>query len=120
MPAWPTSVPFLCSLSDLDRTGPLGQKWEFTPDVGVPKVRRRTTAAYRRLSGATAVMTAAQYADFLSFWETDLSDGVLDFTATHPVTGATATFRPTGDTFGETLVAAGQYRISLSLYEIPT
>ena len=87
--------------------------------MGVPKVRRRTTAAYRRLSGATEAMTATQYAAFLAFWETDLADGVLDFTATHPVTGVTTTFRPAGETFGETKVAADKWRISLALYEIP-
>jgi len=120
MPAWPSDVPFICSLSDLDRSGPLGQVAEFTPDVGVPKVRRRTTAPYRRLAGATGVMDATQYAAFEAFWETDLADGVLDFTATHPATGATVTFRPTGGGYNETLVAAGKYRVSLALYEIPT
>lgn len=120
MPTWPATVPFLCSLTDIDRSGPLGNVSEFVPDVGLPKVRRRTTAAYRRLAGATPVIDATQYAAFLAFWEADLADGVLDFTATHPSTGATATFRPTGDGYGETLVAAGKYRISLALYEIPT
>lgn len=120
MPAWPADVPFLCSLKDLDRSGPLGRVSEFVPDVGVPKTRRRTTAAYRRIAGATDVMDATQYADFLDFWESTLAGGVLDFTATHPVTGATVTFRPTGDGYGETLVAAGKVRISLVLYEIPT
>ena len=118
--AWPAGVPFLCSLKDLDRSGPLGRVSEFVPDVGDPKVRRRTTRAYRRVGGATDVMDAAQYADFLDFWEDAIAGGVLDFTATHPVTGATATFRPTADGYSETLVAAGKVRISLSLYEIPT
>lgn len=120
MPAWPTDVPFLCSLPDIRRSGPLGRKSEFQPDVGPPKTRNRTTASFRRLSGVTAVMDVTQYADFLTFWETDLAGGVLDFTATHPVTGATVTFRPTGEEYGEQLVAAGQVRISLSLYEVPS
>lgn len=120
MPAnWPSDVPFLCSLSDIGRTGPLGQVSEFTPDVGVPKVRRRTTASYRRLSGVTPPLTADQYAAFLDFWENSLADGVLDFNATHPVTGDTTTFRPTGDGYSETLAAAGKIRIGLALYEIP-
>lgn len=120
MPAWPAGVPFICSVPDLRRSGPIGRKVEFTPDVGPPKTRNRVTTTYRRISGVTAVMTLAQYAAFQSFWETDLLGGALDFTATHPVTGATATFRPTGDEYDEQLVAAGKVRIALSLYEIPS
>lgn len=120
MPAWPSGVPFICSLRDLERSGPLGDRAEFVPDVGLPKVRRRTTASYRRLAGVTGVMDATQFAAFETFWTTDLAGGVLDFTAVHPVTGATATFRPAADSYGEALVAAGLRRVSLVLYEIPT
>jgi hypothetical protein len=117
--SWPSGVPFINRVVDLDRSGPLGQKAEFKPDVGLPKVRRRTTAAYREISGSTRGMTATEYANFVAFWEDDLADGVLDFTAPHPVTGATMTFRPTGEAYGETNLGAGKTRVTLSLFELP-
>lgn len=119
MPAWPAAVPFLSRLADLSYSGPLGQLSKFQPDVGLPKIRRRTTASYRSLSGSTRPMSAVEFAAFEDFWKDDLAGGVLDFTATHPVTGATATFRPSGDTYEPVSVGAGKTRVQFSVFELP-
>jgi len=120
MATWPSGIGFLTHMPSLRYDGPEGDVAAFGPDVGPPKLRRRTTAAYRRLSGATPILTATERATFLAFWETDLAGGVLDFTATHPFTGQTATFRSDGRGFRETLLAPGLFRISLGVFEVPS
>jgi len=118
-PAWPSGIGFLTHMPALRYDGPQGDVAAFNPDVGPPKLRRRSTAGYRPLAGETPILTAAQLSTFEAFWETDLGGGVQDFTATHPVTGATATFRPTGDGYRVMRLAPGLFRVGLSVYEVP-
>lgn len=119
MPAWPASIRFIDLYRSLRTQGPQGDVASFMPDVGPPKTRRRTTASYRPISGETPPLTKAELAVFEAFWETDLAGGVLDFTATHPLTGSTATFRPTGTGYRLVPVGAEKVRVALSLYEVP-
>ncbi len=117
MPSWPATVPFLCVLPSLKYGGPQGTRVEFQPDVGDPKVRNRSTASWRQISGETSVLDTTQRAAFEAFWANDLAGGVLSFTATHPITGATATFQPTGQTYDVIARGAGKVSIGLSLRE---
>jgi hypothetical protein len=63
----------------------------FNPDVGEPKVRRRSTAVTINCN-AQFIMTDLQLVDFITFFETTLSDGTLPFTWAHPRTGVTYTW----------------------------
>lgn len=116
---WPSSVPFICSLDDLQYSGPKNDVAVFEPDVGPPMLRRRTTAAYRTLYGATPVLSADEFAAFEAFWNDDLEGGVGRFTATHPVTGKAATFQPDGRGYDVIPLGRGQVRVRLGLYEVP-
>ncbi len=52
-------------------------------DVGPQKVRRRTTANVRKITGQF-FLTPAQYTTFKTFYETDTSYGVTPFDFTDP------------------------------------
>jgi hypothetical protein len=58
-------------------------------DVGPAKVRRRTTAAVRPITGKM-VMTLTELGLFKSFYNTDLLGGSLRFDWTDPYDGSTA------------------------------
>jgi len=61
-------------------------------DIGPPKMRQRSTAASRPISG-NAYMTTAQVAIHDTFFVTTLSYGSLRFDWTHPRTGAAVELR---------------------------
>lgn len=82
--AWPATLPQCPTLSGFSET-PQPNVTSFKPEVGTPKVRRRSTAkgwmteiGYR--------MTNAQVLAFYTFYETTLEDGSLPFTWPHPIT----------------------------------
>ena len=58
----------------------------FSPDVGPPKMRRRSTAVPVN-SSITLKLTDTQLATFDLFFEVTLADGTLPFTWPHPRTG---------------------------------
>lgn len=120
LPAWPSTVPFLCDLRSLSRTGPRGNTVAFFPDAGPFKVRRVTTAGYVPFSGQTPVITSAQRTTFLNFWDYTIQSGVLSFVATHPFTGELTVFRSDGTEYTDTCVAPGKFKIGLTLYEVPS
>jgi hypothetical protein len=81
---WPSSLP--CQ--------PLQGTWGetvqrnvaiFSPEVGAPKYRRRTTASGSK-AAASFYFTKRQLADFQSFYADDLKDGSLPFSWQHPIT----------------------------------
>jgi hypothetical protein len=57
----------------------------FDPEVGPPKMRRRSTAV-ATLTSVVFRMTVDQVAIFNTFYETTLSDGTLPFDWPHPIT----------------------------------
>jgi hypothetical protein len=63
----------------------------FTPDVGVPIITLRSTAACWNTT-ATFEMNDTQLAAFLTFYETTLKDGSLPFTWNHPRTAVNYTW----------------------------
>ena len=87
-PAWPAGLP---QKPDVDgwSEAPQPNRAQFQPEVG-PPIRRRRGTARSYLVQAVFNMTDAQVATFWSFWQSDLKDGTLVFTWTHPVTGASA------------------------------
>jgi len=57
----------------------------FQPDVGVAKMRRRSTAV-GVMTAMSFRLTTAQVATFDTFYETTLLDGTLPFDLAHPIT----------------------------------
>lgn len=67
----------------------------FAPEVGPPKTRRRMSISTDTLT-IVLLMTAAEYANFLTFFRATLSDGTQPFTFTHPRTQSSVAFRFVG------------------------
>lgn len=68
----------------------------FVPDVGTPKISRRSTSVTVNCQAAF-FMTDAELANFNTFYETTLADGTLPFTWNHPRTGVSYTWFFAGD-----------------------
>src|SRR5262245_34347465 len=82
--AWPSTLPQCPNLNGFEEQKQINVA-AFTPDVGFPKQRRRSTAS----GWATEVvfrMSNAQVLTFYTFYETTLYDGTLPFTWAHPIT----------------------------------
>lgn len=60
--------------------------------VGPAKIRRRQTAKTVNIT-ASLTLTEAQVETFQTFYDTTLAGGALEFTWTHPRTGASTDFR---------------------------
>jgi hypothetical protein len=84
MPAWPETLPCHPIQGTWTET-PTRNVASFTPEVGPPMHRRRSTAT-GTVAGATFKMTKAEMAAFLLFYHGDLVDGTLAFTWDHPIT----------------------------------
>jgi hypothetical protein len=81
---WPPTLPQCPILNGL---GEQRQRhiMAFAPEVGPPKMKRRSTAV-EVLTNLAFRMTNAQVLTFYTFYETTLSDGILPFDWPHPVT----------------------------------
>lgn len=86
---WPVSLP---ANPRRDLTwSPKSNVISFGTEVGKGKLRRRST--YRsKLWSLSFIMTDAQLADFVTFFEDDLEDGALPFEWVYPRTGDTWEF----------------------------
>ena len=62
-------------------------------EVGVPKMRLRSTKARVEVTIGAMVFTRKQVDEFDNFWDVDLGGGVLPFDWDHPISDAGATFR---------------------------
>jgi len=81
-------------------------------DVGPAKIRARSTSGYRQQKNMI-IVTAAELAIFITFYEVTLSYGALDFTWDDPITGSTFTYRfkepPNWESFGI------DYKVNMSM-----
>lgn len=84
MATWPTTIPQCPTLNAFSEEKQVNVA-AFAPDVGPPKIRRRSTAA-SWLTSVAFRMTTDELADFYAFYEDDLEDGSLPFTWDHPIT----------------------------------
>ncbi|GLI23493.1 hypothetical protein GGQ86_002969 [Xanthobacter flavus] len=114
--AWPSGLP-----------APMRNGWgeqsqpntvPFTPEVG-PPIRRRRSTVRTRISTMTFRMSGAQLQTFTSFFENDLKDGALRFTMAHPVTGASETWTIEDGTWAYDTVDVDLYDVSLKLRMLP-
>lgn len=90
MVAWPASLP-QSPLFEGNSVALGDNRVSFKPDVGRALVRRRYTTRDDTVS-FTFRMSRAQLVDFLSFYNTDLGDGVLEFTYDDPTIDENRTF----------------------------
>jgi hypothetical protein len=88
---WPATVPDTLSVSEY-RESPPDNLLRQGMDVGPPKVRRRTTANVRPISGKI-IMTTTELAAFDTFFTSTLASGSLTFNFDHPRTGTTEEMR---------------------------
>ena len=68
----------------------------FKPDVGPPKLRRRTSIS-QDLIAFTMWLSSSDWQELLSFYRNVLLDGTQQFTWLHPRTQTAATFQFEGD-----------------------
>lgn len=90
MPTWPASLPN--HLLNTFKESPPENTIRTSMDVGVDKVRRRTTASPRPIS-FQMILTGAQTAALDTFYITTTLSGSISFDYTHPRTGVTETVR---------------------------
>jgi antitoxin component of RelBE/YafQ-DinJ toxin-antitoxin module len=87
MTTWPATLPQCPILNDFSEQRQRNLA-AFEPDVGPPKMRRRSTAV--AVSTAVAFrMDLTELAAFNTFFETTLKDGTLPFDWAHPLTQTT-------------------------------
>ena len=95
MPTWPASLPQIPAPGM--SVAPQRNKISFEPEIGDSIDRRRGTAASKAYQISLPPMTKAQFAIFEAFFEDDLYDGVLPFTWNDPISGASHSWKFTGD-----------------------
>lgn len=90
MPVWPVTLPqsSLLGLTDQRQDARLRSE----TDAGPVKLRKRYSAAVRRIS-ASMILSGTQRQAFDSFYVNDLEEGVLSFDWEDPVTKTQAKFR---------------------------
>jgi len=92
MASWP-SIPFFDARQGFNEAAPVGATIRTQMDAGPVKVRRRFTAAPIQVQVRIPHLTKSELATFRTFYRDTIKMGSLSFTGTHPVTGATESFR---------------------------
>jgi hypothetical protein len=115
MATWPASLPYP-ALNTLKETPP-ENTIRTQMEKGPAKLRRRTTANVRPLS-FTLKLTPAQVTTLDDFFTTTTFSGAVEFTYTHPRTGASVTARFTEPpTYSE--VGGAIYNAAVALEILP-
>lgn len=115
---WPATIPqcpILNGFSEQKQVNVVA----FSPDVGPPKMRRRSTTAWWQTSVAYR-MTRTQLTTFNTFYETTIQDGSLPFTWKHPIlqTNFDWVFDPK-ETPKIDHVTASTFRVTFNLLRLP-
>lgn len=115
---WPSGQIPLRALQSSYAEQPENNRLKYEPELGPPKLRRRSTVRADTISFETH-MTQAQYDALMTFYTADLENGTLTFTRQHPRTfAADVEFMfsapPTFAVLGGNL-----YRVTLSLLKLP-
>lgn len=115
---WPATLPQCLILGYGEGLG--DNLTEYKPDIGPSISRRRSSSATRPLSGQMR-MTRAQIATLRSFFEVTLDQGALPFEFPDPtVIGEILLVKfAKGDQPSWQQIAAGVYRVSLTLTVMP-
>lgn len=81
--AWPSTVTLQVDSSGYRETVERNVV-EFTPEVGPPMVRRRSSVSSDLISFSTPPVTDDEYDALVNFYRGTLKDGALTFFRTHP------------------------------------
>lgn len=117
MPAWPASLP-QCPILNAFSERRQRNVVSFVPEVGKPKMRRRSTAA-TVVTQCAFRMTTTQLNVFDGFYVDDIDDGSLPFTWAHPISKVTKNWifqageSPTYERF-----APARWRVSFTLIRL--
>jgi hypothetical protein len=115
---WPATLPQCPILNGLSEQRQRNVA-AFQPDIGPPKMRRRSTAA-SVLTSVVFKMSTTQLTAFNTFYETTLSDGTLPFDWAHPVTKVNYTWMfDARDAPRIDRMTPKSHRISFSLLRLP-
>lgn len=113
MPTWPTTLPQCPILNDYTETRQRNIA-SFKPEVGLPKQRRRSTAAYNTVT-LSYRMTSAQKEIFFGFYIDDCADGSLSFSWAHPISKVVETWIFSDEPKVERF-APSRWRVSFTLF----
>jgi hypothetical protein len=83
--SWPSTIP-QCPVLNAFSEERQRNLAAFSPDIGLEKLSRRSTAV-GTLTSVAYRMTIDQIVDFDTFYEITLKDGSLPFLWNHPITG---------------------------------
>jgi hypothetical protein len=115
-PVWPVGLPQSALVGQWDES-PAPANVEFSVEVGPPKLRRRISSAGRLINN-TLLLTVAQRATFMTFYETTTKNGSLPFDWDHPIDGTPKTWM-----FEEepaiSLISGNVFQVSLKLRIMP-
>lgn len=113
--SWPDTLP-QTPLMDGNGLTEVSNRVEFSPDVGPPMRRQRTTLA-QRVIGWNFNLTEAQRATFITFHNTTLTGGSDTFMATDPYSGDWAEFMFEGQ-YSMTKMAMDVFRLTSSVRRV--
>jgi 3-isopropylmalate dehydratase small subunit len=115
MATWPATLPAVIadSYQEIMANNAIRTKM----DVGLAKVRKRSTAAPVQFQMAYN-MTSAQVTTLETFFNTTINDGVDQFTMANPRTAVSETWRITAPP-QVTIVSSPLYRVIITMEKLP-
>jgi hypothetical protein len=117
IPSWPTTLPQELTLDGYSQSA-ADNIIKSSPDIGPAKVRRRSTAAVRPVSG-TLILNETGLEDFKDFFKEDLLDGSIRFSWADPDDGSTAVEMRFTSPPAWTALGGGLSRVSMELEILP-
>lgn len=116
-PVWPVSLPQGAYVDNWSEA-PEDANVEFPVEVGPPKRRRRISSP-GRLVEHNIVLTVAQRATLLDFYEDDCGKGSINFDWVHPIDGGAAVAWAFVEPPQFQLVSGSIFTCALKLRKIP-
>lgn len=113
--SWPDTLP-QTPLMDGNGISDVSNRVEFSPDVGPPMRRQRTTLA-QSVIGWNFNLTEAQRSTFKTFYDSTLAGGSATFMATDPFTGQWAELLFEGQ-YSMTKMAQDVFRLTSSVRRV--
>ncbi|MEL6100481.1 MAG: hypothetical protein AAFR68_04100 [Pseudomonadota bacterium] len=99
-----------------------GNLVSFSPEIGPPLQRSRTSIAPELWDVTLVPQNVAQYQEFLAWFRDDIANGSLAFDFPHPATRITSEWRmmPSNPPFRVAPLDGTKYRISFQIIEVPS
>lgn len=117
MKYWPFSNPFVPLLQS---TGaPVDQRAAFSPELGAPITRPRTTVRVEAWNLAVHFRDYSKYTEFEAWFRDDLAQGSLPFVWRHPIREDIVRFKFDPGTYAPAFLGAGNVRVGFSALTLP-